>query len=144
MQTVSREAAINQRISIPISLPAGGMPESVVSSNPRDMGQHSPFMLDASQLKAADAVLKNPLTLHGPPGTGKTTTIGFLVWFLKTHGYQGRILAAAQSHVAVDNMLETMLREFKAGIWNENGLSSGQPSSAEVLTLSKTTSISML
>lgn len=46
---------------------------------------------------------------------GKTTTIGALLWFLrKKYGYKGRILAAAQSNVAVDNMLETAMRECAA------------------------------
>jgi hypothetical protein len=43
---------------------------------------------------------------------GKTSTIWALLHFLRrTYGYKGRILAAAQSNVAVDNMLETAMRE---------------------------------
>jgi ABC-type multidrug transport system ATPase subunit len=56
----------------------------------------------------------NPLSLlHGPPGTGKTTTIGGLLFFLrKLYSYKGRILASAQSNVAVDNMLETAMSKW--------------------------------
>lgn len=44
--------------------------------------------------------------------TGKTTTIACFLFFLKQRwGYKGRILATAQSNVAVDNMLETAMRE---------------------------------
>jgi len=67
----------------------------------------SMLMLDTSQLVAIFTVLLNPLTLlHGPPGTGKTTTICGLLYFLKQWGHRGRILVTAQSNVAVDNVLE--------------------------------------
>jgi DNA polymerase III delta prime subunit len=40
--------------------------------------------LDASQMHAISTALLNPLTLlHGPPGTGKTTTIGGLLYCLR-------------------------------------------------------------
>lgn len=69
-------------------------------------------LLDAVQLHAIATALLNPLTLlHGPPGTGKTTTIGGLLFYLRRRcNYKGKILAAAQSSVAVDNMLETALK----------------------------------
>lgn len=45
--------------------------------------KHS-FRLDASQLIAISTAMLNPVTLlHGPPGTGKTTTIGGLLFFLR-------------------------------------------------------------
>jgi superfamily I DNA and/or RNA helicase len=79
------------------------------------LGQQSSgkTVVDSSQLQAIATAVLNPLCLlHGPPGTGKTTTIGGLLYFLRReYGYKGRILAAAQSNVAVDNMLETALRE---------------------------------
>jgi ABC-type multidrug transport system ATPase subunit len=70
-------------------------------------------VVDTSQLQAIATAVLNPLCLlHGPPGTGKTTTIGALLYFLRRdYGYKGRILAAAQSNVAVDNMLEAALSE---------------------------------
>lgn len=118
---------------------AGGMPDSAISSFAKilpsgrpdqaataaylrqreqagDLGQHGRFLLDASQLQAVATAVMNPLSLlHGPPGTGKTTTIACLLWFLrKRYGYKGRILATVQSNVAVDNMLETAMRKWLA------------------------------
>jgi hypothetical protein len=120
---------------------AGGIPDSAISSYSKvlpsgrpneaataaylrereqtgDLGQHGRFLLDASQLRAIATAVLNPLSLlHGPPGTGKTTTIGGLLFFLrKRYGYKGRILATAQSNVAVDNMLETAMS--KCCIWD--------------------------
>jgi DNA polymerase III delta prime subunit len=67
--------------------------------------------LDASQIVAMATALLNPLTLlHGPPGTGKTTTICGLIYFLRRQwGHRGRILVTAQSNIAVDNVLEHLL-----------------------------------
>jgi len=102
-------------------LPAAGRPdESATAALLRRMEQQGQLgssrglIIDASQMQAIATAVLNPLALlHGPPGTGKTTTIGALLVFLrKQHGYRGRILAAAQSNVAVDNMLETALREY--------------------------------
>ena len=74
--------------------------------------------LNPSQLIAIATVLLNPLALlHGPPGTGKTTTIVFLLGFLrKNFNYKGSVLVVAQSNVAVDNMLEGLARF--AGKWS--------------------------
>ncbi|KIZ03844.1 hypothetical protein MNEG_4110 [Monoraphidium neglectum] len=66
-------------------------------------------------------VLLNPLTLlHGPPGTGKTTTICGLIYYLRrTWGHRGTILVTAQSNIAVDNVLERSLAEFEShGQWH--------------------------
>lgn len=102
-------------------LPAAGRPNeaatSALSKRMERDGQlntgskHGPLLLDASQMQAIATAVMHPLALlHGPPGTGKTTTIGWLFFFLrKQYGYKGRILATAQSNVAVDNMLETAL-----------------------------------
>ncbi len=63
-------------------------------------------------LAAEDAAL-----IHGPPGTGKTTT---LVEVIRQHAARGeRVLATAPSNIAVDNMLEklheTNLRVVRLG-----------------------------
>ncbi|MGC9444714.1 MAG: IGHMBP2 family helicase [Candidatus Methanospirareceae archaeon] len=64
--------------------------------------------LNASQ---KDAVLqclaaRDFFLIHGPPGTGKTITCVEVVLQLVRHGY--RILAAADSNVAVDNLVERL------------------------------------
>jgi predicted DNA helicase len=47
--------------------------------------------------------------VHGPPGTGKTTTA---IEIIKQHIDQGdQVLAVADSNIAVDNMLEFLLEE---------------------------------
>ena len=66
--------------------------------------------LNDSQRKAIRKTLATPdfFLIHGPPGTGKTTT---LVESIVQHARQGlHILASADSNVAVDNMLEKMVR----------------------------------
>jgi hypothetical protein len=73
-------------------LPAAGRPDmAATAAKLRQLeqqgvlasAQHS-FRLDESQLVAISTALLNPLTLlHGPPGTGKTTTIGGLLYFLR-------------------------------------------------------------
>jgi hypothetical protein len=54
-------------------------------------------------LSAADVAL-----LHGPPGTGKTTTVVELIRQAVRRGE--RVLACAPSNLAVDNLLERLLR----------------------------------
>lgn len=100
-------------------LPQGRPDEAATASWLKEMesaghlGQAGRFLLDTSQMQAIATAILNPLALlHGPPGTGKTTTSAALLWFLrKQYSYNGRILATAQSNVAVDNMLETAMRE---------------------------------
>eukprot|EP01135_Chromosphaera_perkinsii_P003688 Nk52_evm6s252 gene=Nk52_evmTU6s252 len=49
--------------------------------------------------------------IHGPPGTGKTTTVVELILqFLRLSNFKVRILACAPSNVAVDNMLERVAK----------------------------------
>ena len=45
--------------------------------------------------------------IHGPPGTGKTTTVVELIRQITRAG--GHVLAVAPSNIAVDNMLERLL-----------------------------------
>ena len=52
-------------------------------------------------LAAEDVVL-----IHGPPGTGKTTTVTALIRTAVAHG--SRVLACAPSNLAVDNMAEQL------------------------------------
>jgi serine/threonine protein kinase len=52
--------------------------------------------------------------LQGPPGTGKTRFIGALVHFALTRNLARNVLLASQSHEAVNNAAEAVLRLFRA------------------------------
>ena len=64
--------------------------------------------LNASQKAAISAALRarDVCLIHGPPGTGKTTTV---VEFIRQEVLRGtKVLACAPSNVAVDNLLERL------------------------------------
>jgi superfamily I DNA and/or RNA helicase len=65
--------------------------------------------LNASQHQAIEHVLAaNDLAIiHGPPGTGKTTTVVEAIRLMVARGE--RVLACAPSNTAVDNLLERLL-----------------------------------
>jgi hypothetical protein len=65
--------------------------------------------LNASQRAAIEFALRQPdlAVIHGPPGTGKTTTV---VELIIQHVRAGRrVLVAAASNMAVDNVVERLL-----------------------------------
>lgn len=66
--------------------------------------------LDHSQKDAISKALssKNVFLLHGPPGTGKTTTVVEIV--LQEIKRGSKILACAASNIAVDNIVERLAR----------------------------------
>ena len=68
--------------------------------------------LDASQFEAISFALNSgdrPISLiHGPPGTGKTTTVAELIQ-QAVHMYKFKVLVTAPSNVAVDNVLERLV-----------------------------------
>jgi ATP-dependent RNA/DNA helicase IGHMBP2 len=68
--------------------------------------------LDDSQLEAISFALQDDRRIsliHGPPGTGKTTTIAELIQqAVQVHGM--KVLVAAPSNVAVDNILERLVQ----------------------------------
>ncbi len=72
---------------------------------PTDISQR----LNASQHDAIrHALAANDLAIiHGPPGTGKTTTVVEVIRLLVARGQ--RVLACAPSNTAVDNLLERLL-----------------------------------
>ncbi|XP_015866144.2 uncharacterized protein LOC107403746 [Ziziphus jujuba] len=72
----------------------------------------SPFNshLDHSQKNAISKALssKNVFLLHGPPGTGKTTTVVEIILQEVKRG--SKVLACAASNIAVDNIVERLAR----------------------------------
>lgn len=48
--------------------------------------------------------------IHGPPGTGKTTTVVELILQAVEH-QKAKVLACAPSNIAVDNMIERIHAE---------------------------------
>lgn len=65
--------------------------------------------LNESQLEAVRFALSadDVAIIHGPPGTGKTTTVVELIRQITRDG--GRVLAVAPSNIAVDNLFERLL-----------------------------------
>ena len=65
--------------------------------------------LNDSQVQAVAFALsaRDVAILHGPPGTGKTTTVVELIRQITRQG--GRVLAVAPSNIAVDNLFERLL-----------------------------------
>jgi ATP-dependent RNA/DNA helicase IGHMBP2 len=88
-----------------------GEREPVVAERPSD-GEITWFDtgLDASQRQAVAVALRaeHVALIHGPPGTGKTTAVVELIRQVTARGQ--RVLAAAPSNVAVDNLAERLLR----------------------------------
>ncbi|MBS1760535.1 MAG: Flp pilus assembly complex ATPase component TadA [Bacteroidetes bacterium] len=66
--------------------------------------------LNKSQQDAVNAVLQNEnlIIVHGPPGTGKTTTLAEAIYQLTKKGE--RILVSAPSNTAVDNIVKMLIR----------------------------------
>ncbi|GIW97655.1 MAG: ATPase AAA [Pirellulaceae bacterium] len=67
------------------------------------------LQLNASQREAVQFAMaaRDVAILHGPPGTGKTTTLAELIYQTVLTG--GRVLACAPSNTAVDNLLERIV-----------------------------------
>ena len=65
--------------------------------------------LDKSQKKGVEFALcqKELAVIHGPPGTGKTTTLVEIVYQAVKRGE--KVLVTAASHVAVDNIAEKLV-----------------------------------
>ncbi len=68
--------------------------------------------LNRFQREAVERILGSEVFLvHGPPGTGKTTTLVEAIVQMVNRGY--KILATADSNVAVDNLVEKLARKVK-------------------------------
>ena len=66
-------------------------------------------LLNASQCAAIEFALsaEDVVIIHGPPGTGKTTSV---VAFIREAAVRGeKILACAPSNTAVDNLLDRLV-----------------------------------
>ena len=77
----------------------------------RDSKASSSSGLDASQLAAVEHALSaiDIALIHGPPGTGKTTTVvEYVTREVTPRG--SRVLCCAASNVAVDNLVERLMR----------------------------------
>lgn len=66
--------------------------------------------LDSSQKGAVEFALKQPTLaiIHGPPGTGKTTTLVEIIHQLVLR-YRMRVLVCGPSNVSVDNLLKKLV-----------------------------------
>lgn len=66
--------------------------------------------LDMSQKKAVLFALSQPevAVIHGPPGTGKTTTVVEVILQAVLQGM--KVLACAPSNIAVDNLVERLAK----------------------------------
>lgn len=83
---------------------------SVTSASMAEAGRFVPQRetLNPSQRRAVQAGLASEdlVLIHGPPGTGKTSTLVELIAQLVARG--NRVLACAPSNVAVDNLAERL------------------------------------
>ena len=72
--------------------------------------------LNANQVLAVEKALgaRHLAAIHGPPGTGKTTTVSELILQCVERGL--RILVCAPSNAAVDNLVERLTPAALAGI----------------------------
>lgn len=78
------------------------------------------YELNDAQANSLSALLElRPVgLLQGPPGTGKTVFIAALVHYALTHDLARNVLLASQSHEAVNNAAEAVLKLFTKN--NEN------------------------
>lgn len=102
------ETASGDRTAVLRDVILGDQPATFANNNiPADM---APYInhLNCSQQEAVRHALaaEEIAIIHGPPGTGKTTTVTALIRTAVAHG--SRVLACAPSNLAVDNMAEQL------------------------------------
>lgn len=84
--------------------------ESKAVTNPKSTAASSPATpLNPPQIEAVNFALAadDIAIIHGPPGTGKTTTIAQIIHQCVARGE--KVLACAPSNTAVDNLLEKLI-----------------------------------
>jgi ATP-dependent RNA/DNA helicase IGHMBP2 len=88
-----------------------GAPSAPVQAATALLPDFSNKKLNESQQQAIGTILQNePITiLHGPPGTGKTTTLAEAILQLLKTGE--KVLVAAPSNAAVDNMAKVLIQQ---------------------------------
>jgi serine/threonine protein kinase len=82
-------------------------------ADPPELGGRPPSEgLSEDKQKVLDAALglRQLMVVRGPPGTGKTTLIAEIVKAYLTENPLGRVLIAAQTHIAIDHVVEKLLR----------------------------------
>lgn len=94
--------------------------------------QESIKLLNESQVKAVDKILKTEdvAFIHGPPGTGKTTTLVQAI--VLTNKIEGQVLVCTPSNAAIDLLVEKLTDQ---GL---NVVRIGHPARVTEQTLSKT------
>lgn len=104
-----RRHAGGGEVALPLIDVLFGKREPHFDRNPTPWMQINPN-LDESQIKAVSLALaaKDVALIHGPPGTGKTTTVIETIMQELRRG--NRVLACAASNVAVDNLVERLVK----------------------------------
>ena len=99
-------AAHGDRLAIVRDVLLGHRPAAV---DPRPVPDYAPTPLNGPQEEAVKFALaaQELAVIHGPPGTGKTTTLVELIRRAVAGG--AKVLACAPSNAAVDNLLEKLL-----------------------------------
>ena len=94
--------------------------------------QESINILNKSQVKAVDRILQTQdvAFIHGPPGTGKTTTLVQAI--VLTHKIEGQVLVCTPSNAAIDLLVDKLSQQ------NLNVVRIGHPARVTEQTLSKT------
>ena len=89
------------------NIPAASSPPAAIPAPPHFSNKH----LNDSQRAAITAIIHNErmTIVHGPPGTGKTTTLIEAIMQLVKAGE--KVLVAAPSNTAVDNIAKGLIRQ---------------------------------
>jgi len=101
-------------INVLFNVSSPGVPHQSFNPKLLDINDRLAFFnqnLDVSQREAVQFCLKQKELgiVHGPPGTGKTTTVVEIIRQVVKAG--DKVLVCAPSNVAVDNLLERLARE---------------------------------